>query len=208
MKSFKSVTSSVVLALLMLTLFASCFTEKSVRMPNSGSSASVVINSDRYYSNGTLMRARLMTSVNVQGYNCKGWIYFYDNGKLMQFELASMANINGSYIPSSTIVFFTAAQKTEKVWLSANSTIQEINCAGGNKIEVSFYDNGKIKCCFLSQNQTIQGMQCEASVMKPVCFYSSGKLKSFSLAATQTIQSVKFNAGTQIALTEDGRILK
>ena len=165
--------------------------------------------SAHYHENGTLKKACLRRTAEVEGYSCKNWIGFSREGRLAQFQLAEDREIQGILIPENSTVFLNPDGRLASCWLSRNTKIQDILCDGGiMKVTTVFHTNGMIACCFLAKSALIQNIPCEASVLDPVYFYETGKLKSCTLSESVMIEGRKHKKGSKVSFDENGGLLK
>jgi hypothetical protein len=162
--------------------------------------------SAQYHKNGNLKRCKLSSTQKIAGYQCQRWLRLYESGKLEQIQLAAKSIIQALPIPADSTVFFHPDGKLRMVWFSKNTTIKGLLVRGGGKIATSFHPNGRVSACFLTKETVIDGVPCSDSVFKPVFFHANGKLKKATLSKAAVIQGISFKKGSELLLTDKGKL--
>ena len=164
--------------------------------------------SDSYYLNGQLEKCFLKEDAVVDGFTCTKWIHYYENGTLRRITISEPDTFDGKFFPEKSTLFLTEEQKVEKCWFGKKVVLDSLPIFGGfQKITISFFEDGKIYCCFLSKKHEIQGIKCQKGIVNPVFFYPSGKLKRCTVGKRKEIQNLVLKPGTIIDLDEEGRII-
>lgn len=195
--------------LFFLSSFLKCQTTNTIIFSVDGKSFEFEIyeNSQEYYENGMIKKCQLSKIQKIQDYHCKDWIYFSKSGSLLQFELASAYKFGTSEIPKNATVFLRDNKTISSIWLSKESYINGIRCAGEYKTPTLFFENGNTSLCYLLENTTLQGYPCAANISKPVCFYQSGKIKSFTLAKDFIYKNYTYKKGSTILVEPFDKII-
>ncbi|MGE5479922.1 MAG: hypothetical protein ACM3U1_05790 [Chloroflexota bacterium] len=162
--------------------------------------------SEERYADGSMKKCRLKDTASIGLYKCVGWIHFFPNGDVDNFETAAPVKYSRYEIPPNSRIFFydNAHDKIKTVWFPEDIKLDGIECQGGEKISVDFYENGSLKACFLSRNQTIQGFPCKSSLFSPVYFYPDGRIMRLTLCSDAISGANSFAKGETLVVTESG----
>ena len=164
--------------------------------------------SDSYYIQGQLEKCFLKEDAVVEGFTCTKWIHYYDDGTLKRITISEPDTFDGKFFPAKSTLFFSEDQKVEKCWFGKKVVLHDLPIFGGfKKITISFFEDGKIYCCFLSKKHEIQGITCQRGIVYPVFFHPSGKLKRCTVGRRTEIQNLTLKPGMVIDLDEEGRII-
>lgn len=158
---------------------------------------------------GRLKKCKLKEPGEVQGYPCQRWLHFFPDGKLKKFQLAEDHDIQGVAIPKDSTVFLRPNGTLKDCWFSKNVRIQGVPVEGGfMKVSTGFHPNGRLRYVFLSEDAEIQGVPCKSDWLKQkiVTFHTSGTLKSATLSRDFSWKGHKFEKGTELHFTPEGKI--
>jgi hypothetical protein len=168
--------------------------------------------SDRYYKNGALRQCELVRVMNLQGYSCKGWVWFHDNGSLEEFQLAESTVVKGIGFPARTWVDLNDDGTLNYVFLTRMMIIQGVPCAGSRMgregIMTAFHPNSNLRECFLAFPSTIRNVPLRAGSFSPVELYDDGSLKSGWLAEPYAADGTVYGARTRLVFSPEGQVIE
>lgn len=191
-------------------IVAACSSKKTLPLPGYSTEITFYESTATYYPGQKIMKCKLSDTATINGYKCISWIWFFENGQVRQFKTARDIRMDGFVIPSNSTIFFheQSPDKIKYVWLAKDVTINNIDCKGGGKISIEFYENNSLKACFLTKDQDIQGYSCKSSLFDPVYFYDNGKIKILTLAADTRLNNTDFKKGESILIDENGAVTR
>jgi len=167
--------------------------------------------SDRYYTNGALRQCELVGVMNLQGYPCRGWVWFHDNGCLKEFQLAESTNVRGIGFSARTWVNLNEDGTLNYVFLPHMTVIQGVPCAGNRMgregIMTAFHRNSNLRECYLAFSATIRNVPLHAGAFSPVELYEDGSLKSGWLAEPYEADGTLYARKTRLVFSEEGMVI-
>ena len=167
--------------------------------------------SDRYYKNGALRQCELVRVMNLQGYPCKGWVWFHDNGSLEEFQLAESTSVQGIGFPRRTWLNLNEDGTLNYVFLPHSMVIQGVPCAGSRMgregIMTAFHRNSNLRECYLAFSATIRNVPLHAGAFSPVELYDDGSLKSGWLAESYEADGTLYGKNTRLTFSEEGMVI-
>jgi hypothetical protein len=168
--------------------------------------------SDRYYKNGALKQCQLLRVMNLQGYPCKGDVWFHDNGSLEEFQLAESTVVQGIGFPARTWVDLNDDGTLNLVFLPHTMIIQDVPCAGSRMgregITTAFHPNSNLRECYLAFSATIRNVPLKAGAFSPVELYDDGGLKSGWLSGPYAADGLVYGAKTRLVFSPEGQVIE
>jgi hypothetical protein len=163
-----------------------------------------------HYSNGNLMKARLVEAAVVNDCPARKntWVHYYETGQVDGLQLSQEHEISGRLIPAKSTVWFDQNGALKTTWLSQNTTYDGVPCDGGpGKVATGFYPDGTLKYAFLHEGATIDGVPCTSSVFHSVRFHPNGQLSGARVSRSFTYRGTPLPRGHRIHLDESGNLL-
>jgi hypothetical protein len=168
--------------------------------------------SDRYYKNGALRRCELVRVTNLQGYPCKGWVWFHGNGSLEEFQLAESTVVKGIGFPARTWVYLNDDGTLNYVFLPRMMIIQGVPCAGSRMgregIMTAFHRNSNLRECYLAFPAAIRNVPLRAGAFSPAELYDEGSLKTGWLAEPYAAGGMVYGARTRLTFDQEGQVIE
>ena len=157
-----------------------------------------------------MQRNKLTEPVEIQGVSCAaGYAWMHKAGGLGSCSLSRDSQVAGVDLPAGTTVFFNQAGDLDYCWLSRPTVIQGFECEGrGHSTITGFYPSGKLEYFWPPENLEVDGVPCKATGFQSVSLHEDGGLRMCRLSEAATIQGRAFQAGEDIALDENGKLVE
>ena len=126
---------------------------------------------------GQVAKGLLAEPATFDGLPCAGWVEFYPDGHLRSADLAVDFTVAGHVLPQGSRLFLREGGTLERCWLSKDTRIGEVICAGGPaKIATEFYPDGNLESAFVRDDQVVLGAKPASAMLRRVRFDEYGKV--------------------------------